>query len=103
MYKTNMLILILVMLSIAVPTGYAQEANNGENDTIVINESVNVVNITENSNETEILETSIKEEQKNSSPGFSLVDSMISLIIAILLIMSIIYIRKNTNKGENNK
>lgn len=97
MYKTNMLILTLAILSIAAPIGYALAANNNENaDVIEINESANVVNITENSSETQILETSIKEGQINASPGFSLPDSMISLIIAILIIVSLIYIRKNT-------
>lgn len=97
MSKKNMLILITVILFTVTSAEYALAVEQDANvDTIEINESVNVINITENSNETTVLETSIREEQNNASPGFSLPDSMISLIIAALLIVSITYIRKNT-------
>ena len=96
MYNTNILILILVMLPIATPTGFALAVNQDANaDTIEINESVNIINITENSNETTVLETSIREEQNKASPGFPIIDSVISLIIAVLIIVSITCIRKN--------
>lgn len=102
MNKINMLILILVMLSTMTLTGYAQINESGANistnetiadrestaaDTIAINEDINVINITKNSNETTVTETIIKEEQTKSSPGFSLTDTVISLITGIILIM----------------
>ncbi len=108
--KTNMVVLVSVMLSTMVLTGYALAADRGSNnstnvtiatmtpvdtiavnedvaDTIAVNEDVNVINITKNSNETTVTETIIKDEQKKSSPGFSLFDSLISLIPALILIM----------------
>lgn len=102
MNKTNRLILILAMLSTTTLTGYALTADKDVNiptnetitdqmstavDTIAINENVNVINITKNSNETTVAETILKEEQKKTSPGFSLTDTVISLISAVILIM----------------
>ncbi len=94
MNKTNMLIVILLMLSASAGNVLAAEpgGNISANetiapavaDTITVNESVNVINITKNSNETTIDETAT---QKMSSPGFSLIDMVISLIIAMVLIM----------------
>lgn len=100
MKKSNMLILILVMLSATTLTGYALAAESGTNispnetiatitpaDAIAVNEDVNVINITRDSNETTVDETIIKEEQMKSSPGFSLTDTVMSLITGIILIM----------------
>jgi hypothetical protein len=112
-YKTNMLLLTLAILSTSATaltalSGYALAADNDINistntiypvdtpvNTIAINESINVVNITNNSNETTVAETIIKEENKKSSPGFLLTDTVISLITAIILIISMVYIRNN--------
>jgi len=94
--------LILVTLLTTTLTGYALAADKDVNiptndtitdqmgtavDTIAINENVTVINITENSNETTVAETILKEEQKKSSPGFSLTDMVVSLISAVFLIM----------------
>jgi len=102
MNKRNNLILILVISS--TMTGCALAADKDINispnetiaqqvitpgDTIALDENVEVINITENSNETSVVETIIKEEQEKSSPGFSLNDTVISLIIATILIMVI--------------
>lgn len=101
MNKTNMLILILVMLSTTTLTGYALAEDKDMNiptnettadkvstaaDTIAINENVNAINITKNSNETTVAEMILKGEQKKSSPGFSLTDLVMSLISAVILI-----------------
>lgn len=99
MNKINTLILILVMLSTMTLTGYAQANESGANistnettagitpaDIIAINENASVINITKNSNETTVAETMIKDGQTKSSPGFSLTDTVISLITAIILI-----------------
>jgi hypothetical protein len=115
-----MLLLTLAILSVSATalttftalTGYALAADNDTNistntiypvdtpvdtapDTIAINESINVINITNNSNETTVAETIIKEESKKSSPGFLLTDTMISLITVIILVISKVYIKKN--------
>ncbi len=94
------------MLSATTLTRYALAAENisinetisdqviTSADTIAINENVSVINITKNSNETTVAETIIKEEQKKSSPGFSLNDTVISLISAIILIMTKVSLRK---------
>ncbi len=99
MNKTNKVILISMMLSTMALIGSAlaadRSADNSTNvtitmtpaDTIAVNEDVNVINITKNSNETTVTETIIKDDQKKSSPGFSLFDSLISLFSAIILIM----------------
>ncbi len=108
----NKLLLALAILSIlsTTLTGYALAAGNDTNtsinrttvdpvvtplDTIVINENTKVINITENSNETIVAETIIKEEQTKSSQGFWLTATVISLIAAIFIIMVIVYIKKN--------
>lgn len=109
MNQTNTLILILVILSQAL-TGYALAADKDVNistnetiadqvstvDTIAINDNVNIINITKNSNETIVAETILKEEQTKSSPGFSLADTAISLITAAILIMAMICARKKS-------
>jgi hypothetical protein len=103
MNKRSMLILISVMLSTILLIVYAQAAGSGANistnetlsdqvtttpaDTIAINENISIINITKNSNETTVSETIIKEAQTKSSPGFSLTDTVISLISVIILIM----------------
>lgn len=108
MNKTNILLLILAIFLTATLTGYALAADGDVNistnetianpvstpiDTIVINEDANVINITENSNETTIAETIIKEEQKKSSPGFGIADTIISLIAVVAIVFVIA--RKN--------
>ncbi len=108
MNKTNMLILISVMLSITVLTEYALADESGINvstngtpavitpaDTVAINENSSVINITKNSNETIVAETIIKGEQNKSSPGFSLNETVISLIIILITIYKI-----GRNKNE---
>lgn len=101
-----------------ISTGYALAANNDTNnsinittvdpetteqETIVIPENAEVINITENSNETDVAETILKEEQKKSSPGFWLTDAVISLICAIFIIMSMAYMKKKSGRGKNEK
>jgi len=49
-------------------------------DAIEISETANVINITENSNETTVIETIIKEDQKKSSPAFGLTETVTALI-----------------------
>lgn len=108
MNKMNMALLILAILSTTTINAYALSVDIDTNistnetianpvsttDTIEINETANVVNITENSNETTVIESIIKEEQKKS-PGFGLTDSVISLITVIILMMGVVYIRNN--------
>jgi hypothetical protein len=111
MNKMNMklsIIAILAILSITTLNAYALAVDIDTNistnktianpvstiDTIEINETANFINITENSNETAVIESIIKEEQKKS-PGFGLTDSVISLITVIILMMGIVYIRNN--------
>ncbi len=111
MNKMNMklsILAILAILSITTLNAYALAVNIDTNistnetianpvsttDTIEINETANFINITENSNETTVIESIIKEEQKKS-PGFGLTDSVISLITVIILMMGIVYIRNN--------
>lgn len=108
MNKMKMLLLILAILSTTTLNAYALafdiDTNISTNetianpvsttDTIEINETANFINITENSNETTVIESIIKEEQKKS-PGFGLIDSVISLITVIILMMGIVYIRNN--------
>ena len=108
MSKTNTLLLILAILSTTTLTGYALAADKDANistnetianqvstpvDTIVINENAKVINITENSNEITVAETIIKEEQKKSSPGFGMADTIISLIAVVAIVFVIA--RKN--------
>lgn len=64
-------------------------------DAIEISETANVINITENSNETTIIETIIKEDQKKSSPGFGLTDIVTALITLIILSTVVVNIRNN--------
>lgn len=102
-----MLSLILVIITTTTFSGYALAAESGTNistnetiavstqvETNDINNNANIINITENSNETTVVETIIKEEQKKSSPGFSLSDTLISLITAIILIITIVNIKR---------
>lgn len=109
MNKMNMALLILAILSITTLTGHAlasdMDANISTNETIPnpvntidvieISETANVINITENSNETIVIESIIKDEQKKSSPGFGLAEIMITLITAVILITIIVTIRNN--------
>ena len=105
----NTALLILAIFSITTLTGNALatdiDANISTNetianpvnttDTIEIGETANVVNITENSSETSVIESIIKEEQKQSSPGFGLTDTVTALIAVVILITVIVYIRSN--------
>ncbi len=101
-------LLILAIFSAATFSGYALEMDINDNtssseaasdpldtqiDIVAIDENANVVNIMENSNETALIEKSI-EEQKMSSSGFPRIESLISPLIAIILIISIVYIKK---------
>jgi hypothetical protein len=109
MNKMNIALLIVAIFSITTVPGYALATGSGvnistdetiansraANDTIVVNENANVINITENSNETTVLESIIKQEQKKSSSGFGSTDTVISLITVIILIMAIVPFRKN--------
>lgn len=111
MKRTTILLLILAIMSTMVFNGHAFAADENANvsigetiddpaatpeDIIVINQDAKIVNITENSNETTVIDTVIGEEEKKYSPGFSLTDNMLSLIAAIIvIIMSMVAIRKN--------
>ncbi len=93
MNKTNLLMLIIVILSATTLTVYAlaEDVNISKNETtaadaITINETANIINVTKNSNETNLADMLITEEQKKSSPGFSLTDTVIALITSIILI-----------------
>src|SRR5659263_636833 len=104
----KMLLLILAILSTTTLNAYALafdiDTNISTNetidnpvsttDTIEINETANFSNITENSNETTVIESIIKEEQKKSA-GFGLIDSVISLITVMIFMMGTLYIRHN--------
>ena len=112
MNKVNMALLILAIFSAMMLTGNALATGIDANistteaiaspvsttDAIEISETANVVNITEDSNETTVIESIIKEEQKKSSPEFGLTDTVIVLITAVILIMAIAFIRKIQNK-----
>lgn len=106
----NMPLLILMVFSAATFNGHALAMNLDDNtssievtsdpfdtqiDTFEVDENANVVNITENSNES-ILVEKIIEEQKKPSTVFSLDGSMVSPLIAIILFISIVYIRRKT-------
>jgi hypothetical protein len=115
MNKMNMTLLILAIFSTTTVTGYALTTDTGSkistndtivnsestNDTIVVNENARVINITENSNETTVMESIIKQEQKKSTPGFGLEDTLISLITVMFLIMAIDPFKKQVNRGVN--
>lgn len=104
MNKMIKMLLILTIFSITTVPGYAlatdTEANISRNDTIVnsqstddtilVNENARVINITENSNETTVIESIIKQEQKKTASGFGLTEIVISLITVIILIMAIV-------------
>jgi hypothetical protein len=104
MNKMNTTLLILAIFSITTLSGSALPIDKGANfstnetmansvntdDTFVVNENVNVINITENSNETTVVESIIQQDQMKSSPGFALTDTMISLIMVLILIMKIV-------------
>jgi hypothetical protein len=107
MNKMTIMILILAILTTMTLTEYAlaaeSSANISTNETVavstpvgtnVINDKAKIINITEDSNETTVVETIIEEEQKKSSSGFSLIDTVISLITVIILIMAMLYIKK---------
>ncbi len=103
----NIALLILAISSITALTGNALatgiDANISANetianpvntiDTIEISEAAKVVNITENSSETTVIESIIKEEEKKSSPGFGLTATVTALIALIILIT--VYNRNN--------
>ena len=103
----NLMLLVLAILLLTTFSGYALASDINTNistnetaansvsttDTIEINESANLINITENSNEATVIESMIKEDQKKSSPGFGLTDTVISLITVIILVMTIVHIR----------
>jgi hypothetical protein len=105
----NKMLLILAIFSMTTLTGYALasdlDANISTNKTIAnpvnttdaieISETANVINITENSNETTIIESIIKEDQKKSSPGFALTDTLTALITLIILSTVVVNIRNN--------
>ena len=108
MKKKNMALLILAIFSMTT-SGQALASDTdgnfsinetianpvGTEDAIEISETANVVNITENSNETTVIESIIKEDQKKSSPGFGLTGTLTSLISLVILTTVIIKIRKN--------
>lgn len=54
-------------------------------DTISVSDNVNVVNITEDTNETDLLEKSVEEEQTKQSPGFELTTILIGLILIVYI------------------
>ena len=97
----NMALLILAMFSITTLTAHAQasemDANISTNETIAnpvstpdaieISETAKVINITENSNETAVIESIIKEDQKKSSPGFGLTDTVTALITVVITVI----------------
>ncbi len=105
----NKALLILAIFSMTTLTGHALasglDANISANKTIAnpvsttdaieISETANVINITENSNETTIIESIIKEDQKKSSPGFGFTDTVAALITLIILTTVIVNIRNN--------
>ena len=109
MKKMNMALLILAIFSMTTLTVHAlasdMDGNFSSNETIAnpvgtedaieISETANVVNITENSNETTVIESIIKEDQKKSSPGFGLTGTLTSLISLVILTTVIVNIRKN--------
>jgi hypothetical protein len=103
----NMALLILAIFSMTTLTGHASDIdeNISTNETITnpvstteaieISETANVINITEDSNETTVIESIIKEDQKKSSPGFGLTDTVTALIILIILSTVVVNIRNN--------
>ena len=109
MNKMNKVLLILAIFSMTTLTGHAlasgMDGNTSTNKTIAnpmsttdaieISETANVINITENSNETTIIETIIKEDQKKSSPGFALTDTVTALITLIILSTVVVNIKNN--------
>jgi hypothetical protein len=109
MNKMNMALLILAIFSMTTLTGHALASDIDENistnetianpvsttEAIEISETANVINITEDSNETTVIESIIKEDQKKSSPGFGLTDTVTALIILIILSTVVVNIRNN--------
>jgi len=110
MKKITMPILILAIFSAFTLAGFAMAADmdsnvsteslTSENETIQINETANVINIMENSNETALVEMMIGEEQRKSAIRFSFVDMISPSIVIILVVISFVYIRRSVKQKQ---
>ncbi len=114
MDKTIPMILILLIISMMISTRYALGADTGENisaneitsgqhvienDTLVFNDTANVVNVTENSNETNIAEKMIQDQRK-SSAGYPFIYPAIIISVSIMLTILIICYKKSGKRRQ---